>query len=125
RVQCSSGQIGVFFSLAQIFTAVVSLLGPAVARRFGKLKTATASELLSLPFLVTLGAERHLAVAVVAFWLRATMMQSSSPLLQAFVMETLPPALRARSSSLTNMVWNAGWATSATLAGIIIQRFGY
>ena len=23
------------------------------------------------------------------------------------------------------MVWNAGWAVSATLAGVVIQRFGY
>jgi predicted MFS family arabinose efflux permease len=37
----------------------------------------------------------------------------------------LPPALRARSASFTNLVWNVGWAVSATLAGLIIQRFGY
>jgi len=125
RFACSSQQIGLFFSLAQVFTAAASLLGPLVARRYGKLRTATASELLSLPFLVTLGAERRLPVAVVSFWLRATLMQASSPLLQAFVMEALPPALRARSTSLNNMLWNAGWATSATLAGTIIQHFGY
>jgi MFS family permease len=125
RFNCSSARIGLFFSLAQVFTAVASLLGPTVARRFGKLRTATASELLSLPFLITLGAERSLSVAVAAFWMRATLMQASSPLLQAFVMESLPPALRARSTSLNNMVWNAGWAMSATFAGVIIQRFGY
>jgi MFS family permease len=125
RFHCTSGQIGLFFAIAQILTAVASLLGPAVARRFGKLRTATASELLSLPFLVTLGAERHLPIAVAAFWLRATLMQASSPLLQTFVMEVRPSELRARATSLINLVWNAGWATSATLAGVIIQRFGY
>ena len=125
RFDCSSGQIGMFFAVAQISTAAAALLGPVLARRFGKLRTATAFELLSLPFLVTLGAERRLAVAVGAFWLRATLMQASSPLIQAFVMESLPAALRARASSLTNMLWNAGWAVSATLAGVIIQRFGY
>jgi MFS family permease len=125
RFRCSSQQIGFFFSLAQVFTAAASLLGPLFARRYGKLRTATASELLSLPFLVTLGAEQRLPIAVVAFWLRATLMQASSPLLQAFVMEALPPALRARSTSLNNMLWNAGWAVSATLAGTIIQHFGY
>ena len=82
-------------------------------------------ELLSLPFLVTLGAERRLATAVGAFWLRATLMQAGTPLINAFVMESLPPQLRARASSLNNTVWNAGWAVSATLSGVIIQRFGY
>jgi MFS family permease len=125
RFSCSAAQIGVFFSIAQIFTAAAALMAPAVARRFGKLRAAVGSELMSLPFLVTLGAERQLAVAVGAFWIRASLMQASTPLIQAFVMEALPPPLRARSTSLANLVWNAGWAVSATLAGMVIQRFGY
>jgi predicted MFS family arabinose efflux permease len=125
RFQCSSAQIGGFFAVAQVVTASASLIGPALARRFGKLRTAVVSELLSLPFLVTLGAERRLGVAVGSFWMRATLMQAATPLLQAFVMEVLPPALRARSTSLNNMLWNIGWAVSATMAGTIIQHFGY
>ncbi len=125
RFACSSSQIGVFFSLAAVLTALASLLGPALARRFGMLRTAVAAQLLSLPFLVTLGAERRLGIAVAAFWLRATLMQASTPLVQAFVMEALPASLRARSASLITLVWNCGWAVSATLSGIIIQRLGY
>jgi MFS family permease len=125
RFDCSSAQIGTYFGLAQVFTAIAALAAPAIARRYGKLRTAVASELLSLPFLVTLGREQHLGVAIGAFWLRATFMQASTPLLQAFVMEVLPADLRARSTSLNNMVWNLGWAVSATFAGTIITRFGY
>jgi predicted MFS family arabinose efflux permease len=33
--------------------------------------------------------------------------------------------LRARATSLLNLLWNLGWAVSATLAGRVIQRFGY
>ena len=125
RFHSTSGQIGVLFSIMQVSTALASLLGPAIARRFGKLRTATSSELLSLPFLVTLGAETHLAVAAGAFWIRGALMQAAAPLLQAFVMESLPSALRPRASSLINMVWNVGWALSATLAGMVIEHFGY
>ncbi|MEO5616533.1 MAG: MFS transporter [Candidatus Eisenbacteria bacterium] len=125
RFACSSAQIGSFFSAAQVVTAFASLLAPAVARRFGKLRTAVASQLLSLPFLVTLGFESHLSIAVAAFLMRATLMQASTPLMNAFVMEVLPVHLRARSSSLINLAWNIGWAVSATFAGLIIERFGY
>ncbi len=125
RFACSPAQIGTFFSAAQVTTAIAALLGPLVARRYGRLRTATVSELLSLPFLLTLGLERHLGVAVGAFLVRATLMQASTPLLNAFLMESLPPALRARSTSLANTVWNAGWAVSALVAGVLIQRFGY
>jgi MFS family permease len=125
RFACSSAQIGAFFSGAAVLTAFASLLGPALARRFGKLRTAIASQILSLPFLVTLGGEKHLPVAVTAFWLRATLMQAATPLMQNFVMEALPSGLRARSSSLNNLVWNLGWAVSASLAGIVIQHWGF
>ncbi len=125
RFACSSAQIGSFFSAAQIVTAIAALTGPSIARRFGKLRTAVASQLLSLPFLVTLGAESHLTIAVVAFLLRATLMQASTPLVNAFVMEVLPPELRARSTSLNNMVWNIGWALTSTFAGLLIEHFGY
>lgn len=125
RFHCSSAQIGGFFSVAAIFTAVASLLGPSLARRFGKLRTAVSFELLSLPFLVTLGAERRLPIAVVSFWLRATLMQGAGPLLQTFIMEAMPPALRARASSTINLVWNVGWAVSAMAAGWVIEKLGY
>lgn len=125
RFACTSGQIGAFFSVAQVFTAAAALLGPALARRFGKLRTAITSELLSLPFLVTLGAERHLPVAVGSFWLRATLMQAATPLLQTFVMEALPASLRAKASTTVNLVWNVGWGVSAVAAGEVIERFGY
>ena len=125
RFSASSAQIGLFFSVAQVFTAIASLAAPAIGARFGRLRTAIASELLSLPFLLTLGTESHLGIAVAAFWLRATLMQAATPLLQAYVMEVLPPALRARSSSLNNLVWNMGWAVSSSIAGLVIERFGY
>jgi predicted MFS family arabinose efflux permease len=125
RFGCSSAQIGVFFSLAQVTTAVAALIGPAVARRYGRLRTAVGSQLMSIPFMVTLGFESRLGVAVGAFWLRATLMQASMPLLTAFIMEAMPHNLRARATSVLNLLWNIGWAVSATLAGGVIQSFGY
>lgn len=125
RFSCSSAQIGVFFSAAQLVTAIAAAMGPVLAHRFGKLRTATAMELLSLPFLVTMGFERRLDLAVGAFLVRATLMQAGSPLISAFVMEALPPTLRARSTSLQNTLWQASWALSSSLAGLILQYGGY
>ena len=52
-------------------------------------------------------------------------MQAATPLLQTFIMEATPPALRARATSLVNLVWNIGWGVSAVMAGTVIERFGY
>ena len=54
RFRCSSGQIGSFFSIAQVLTGAAALSAPALARRFGKLRTAFWAQVMSLPFLVTL-----------------------------------------------------------------------
>jgi predicted MFS family arabinose efflux permease len=53
------------------------------------------------------------------------LMQASTPLHQAFIMEVLPRRLRAQSMSINSALWHTGWAVSASLAGFVIQRFGY
>ncbi len=125
RFSCSTAQIGVFFSVAAILTAFASLGAPALGRRFGVLRTALGFELLSLPFLITLGGESLLATAVVAFWMRTMLMNAGTPLLHSFVMGSLPAGLHARASSLMNLVWSSGWAASAAGAGVLIEKTGF
>src|SRR2546425_1219016 len=88
----------------------LSRLADGGRRRFGKLRAAVWAQLLSLPFLITLGVEKRLDVAVGAFWMRATLMQATSPLLGTFIMEALPSEMRATATGLINLLWNIGWA---------------
>ncbi len=125
RFGCSAASIGAFYAVAALLTAAAGLAAPALARRFGTLRAAVAFELLSLPFLVTLAFETGLATAVAAFWVRAALMQGGTPLVHSFVMEALPPGLRARATGMNNMLWNAGWAVSTACAGPLIQRGGF
>jgi MFS family permease len=125
RFHCTSGQIGVFYSGSQVLTALVALTGPLLAKRFGALRSVTWLQLASLPFLVTLGFERTLGVAVACFWARACLMQTASPLVNHFTMESVPADLRARTTGLTNMLWQLGWAASASLSGVLMMRYGY
>lgn len=125
RFACTSGQIGFYFAASQVLTALAALAGPPLARRFGLLRALTGLQLASLPFLVTLGLEASLPVAVGAFWARAVLMQTSTPLINAFAMEVVPPGLRARSTAVNNAVWYLGWAACAGVAGWVMARFGY
>jgi predicted MFS family arabinose efflux permease len=125
RFGCTSGQIGFYFAASQVLTALAALAGPLLARRFGILRALTGLQLASLPFLVTLGLESSLPLAVGAFWARAVLMQTSTPLINAFAMEVVPPAWRARATAVNNAVWYLGWAGCAGIAGWIMARFGY
>ena len=125
RYHASTSQIGVWFSVSQVITLAATLLGPLIAKRIGKLRAITALQLLSLPFLVTLGFETTLMVSVLAFWGRSAFMQMSSPLINSYAMDALPPSLRARAHGLNNMLWYLGWAASSLLAGQVIARLGW
>jgi len=125
RYHATPSQIGVWFSVSQVITLIATLLGPLIARKAGKLQAITALQLLSLPFLVTLGFETTLMVSVLAFWGRSAFMQMSSPLINSYAMDQLPPALRARAHGLNNMLWYVGWAASSALAGQVIARLGW
>jgi len=125
RFGAGSGQIGFYFSVSQVFTLLAVLAAPAIARRAGKVRTVVLMELLSLPFLVSLGAERVLAVAVASFWARASLMQMSTPIGSAFAMELLPQRLRATANSVMSMSWNLLWAASTAASGWMMQRYGY
>lgn len=125
RFGATSTQIGLYFSGSQVITASAVLLGPIAARRFGKIKTIVYAQMLSLPFLVLLGGlERYLVFAVLAFWLRACLMNMSGPLSSAMSMEMIPENKRATAASLLNMSWNLSWAGTTALSGHIMQNPG-
>jgi MFS family permease len=125
RYGASIAQIGLYFSVAQVITLAATLAGPLIAQRMGKLQAITWLQMLSLPFLVTLGIETTLGVSVLAFWLRSALMQMSSPLLNSFAMDTIAPGLRARAQAFDNMGWYLGWAVSSAISGQIMARFGF
>ncbi len=125
RFGASSSQIGLYFSVSQIFTLAAVLVGPALAKRFGKVKTVVAMELLSLPFLISLGAEKVLYIAVLSFWMRASLMQMSSPISSAFMMEIVPAGARATVNSIATMAWTLSWTFSTAFSGWAMQHYGY
>ncbi len=125
RFGATSTQIGLYFSGSQIITAAAVLLGPIAAKRFGKLKTIVYAQIFSLPFLVLLGGlERYLAFAVLAFWLRACLMNMSGPLGSAMTMEMIPENKRATAASIMSMSWNLSWAGTTALSGHLMQNPG-
>ncbi len=125
RFGADASQIGRYFSVAQVITLVATLLGPLVAQRFGKLNAIAWLQLASLPFLVTLGYENTLWIAVLAFWGRSALMQMASPLLNSYAMDRVPAGLRARAVGIDNAAWYVGWSASSAAAGWVIANFGY
>ena len=75
--------------------------------------------------LPTISAGDLIRVSAIAFLVRAALMNMSSPVYNAFVMEEVEPEARATVASLASMSWNFGWAFSPTLSGWIQVNYGF
>jgi MFS family permease len=88
-------------------------------------RTIVASELASLPFLLTLGFVPILPVAIGAFWIRATLMNMGGPLYTAFAMEQAKEEERGKLGALLGLIWSIGRGIGPGISGVIQQRFGF
>jgi len=117
--------LGAMFSVSSVAMGLATLAAPLLAGRLGKIRALVLVQLASIPFLLTIGFAPSFGVAMVAFWVRAALMNMGSPLYQAFAMEQVDERARARVSSLMGMGWNIGWSVGPYVSGLIQMRAGF
>jgi len=117
--------LGIMFSISSVVMGLATLASPLLANRLGKVRALVLTQLISIPFLLTIGFAPWLGVAMVAFWLRASLMNMGNPLYSAFAMEQVNERARARVSSLMGMSWNLGWSMGPYLSGLLQVRVGF
>lgn len=117
--------IGFYFSVAQMITMFGFLAGPILARRFGHVRAAVTTELLSIPFFFILAVTGSLWVAVGAFWMRGALMNMNQPISNAFAMEIVPEDQQTATNSVRTFLWNFAWMVMTPLGGWLIERHGF
>jgi MFS family permease len=101
------------------------ILAPAFADRFGKMKVIFVTQALSIPFLIMLGFAPGFGLSALAYYVRLTLMNMSSPIYQTFVMEQVDTESRAMVASLNSMVFSFGRAFSPTISGWMQVQYGF
>lgn len=119
------GQIGLVFSLSSLLTGLGQLAAPFLAKRWGKVRAVTASQLLSLPFLAAMGLVPNLGVYAAASLVRTALMNMVTPVISSFSLEAVNSRERAPLNSLVNMFWNIGWAVCGWAGGLVMQKVSY
>ncbi len=117
--------IGAMFAWGSLAMGVGLILAPAFADRFGKIKVVVFTQALSIPFLVLLGFSPLFSLSALAYYVRLTLMNMSSPVYQTFVMEQVDSESRAMVASLNSMVHSFGRAFSPIISGVLQVSYGF
>jgi predicted MFS family arabinose efflux permease len=125
RFGLSEAAIGLLFSAMQAFMVAGNLFGPAVSRRMGLVRGVVATQLLSVPFMVTLALSSWFPIVAASFFLRSALMNMNQPLSSHFAMEVVPKRDHAITNSLLSLSWYLAWSVSADVGGALIERKGY
>ena len=121
----SDASIGTIFAWGSLAMGAGLIIAPMLAERFGKIQVVVFTQALSIPFLALLGFTPYFELAVVAYYIRLTLMNMSSPIFSTFAMEQVEPKARAMLASLNSMAFNFGWAFSPTISGILQEKHGF
>lgn len=121
----SDASIGIMFAWGSLAMGLGLLIAPALAERFGKIQVVVVTQAISIPFLAMLGFSPWFSLSAIAYYIRLTLMNMSSPVYQTFVMEQVEPDSRAMVASLTSMAHNFGWAFSPTISGYFQVQYGF
>ena len=117
--------IGSLFAWGSLAMGVGLLLAPPLAERMGRIQFVVFTQGLSIPFLVLLGFSPWFWMSALAYYIRLSLMNMSTPIYQTFVMEQVEPSARAMVASLVSMSWNFGWALSPAVSGWLQVKYGF
>ena len=117
--------IGTMFAWGSLAMGVGLILAPAFADKYGKIKVVVWTQAISIPFLVMLGFSPLFGLSALAYFVRLTLMNMSSPIYQTFVMEQVDSESRAMVASLNSMVHSFGRAFSPVISGWMQVNYGF
>ncbi|MBN2363491.1 MFS transporter, partial [candidate division WOR-3 bacterium] len=121
----STKLIGAVFAGSQFLMISGILLAPLLSEKFGKIKTVVSSQLISIPFLIIMGITGNFYFAVIAFLVRAALMNMAQPLFTNYAMEKVHKDEQPLTNALLVIAWTAGRGVSASIGGFLIERFSY
>jgi MFS family permease len=117
--------INAVFAVTSLGTAAAILAQPALASRFGRIRSIVLVQGASIPFLVVLGFSPVLWTVIAALTVRNSLMNAGSPIFDAFSMERVTPAERATLAAGMTMLWSLGWTIAPLYYSALQARLGF
>ncbi len=121
----SSALFGLIDGGANGINALLTLVAPLLALRFGKINTVVFTRLISIPLLLIFGFTNVLPLAALLYLFRQGAMDMSVGVFQVYSMEAVPVQRRGVANSGYNAAMQVSWAITTPLGGFLIAHVGY
>ena len=118
------GTWGDLFAGGQVMMSAGFLLTPHLLRRLGFVRSIVAIELSSIPFFLLLAYTTSLPLAMLAYLVRGSLMNSTHPLHKNLMMQATPAGAREVQNGINATLWGLGWVIGPTLAGRVLDATG-
>lgn len=121
----TADEIGTYYFFVSFSMLLGSLLGPVIANRFGLVRAVVITQLCSIPFLFILSYSYLLPLAVMAFIVRAGLMNSGVPIVTNLAMELSDKKEQGLVNAILMISWTSSWMISTAVGGAMIEKYGY
>jgi MFS family permease len=125
RFSLAPDRIGSYYVLLSLGMLVGTLAGPILTRRLGLVRTVVATQLASIPFMLTLSYSYALWLVVPAFIIRGGLMNMGIPISNNFAMELAEKREQGLVNALLMVSWTSSWTVSVAVGGSLIESYGY
>lgn len=124
QLHATPSEVSIVMTGSQLVLAFATLLSPVLVKRLGRIRAVLITQMLSLPFLLSIALTGNIAAAAAAYWLRNAFMNMSGPISSSFTMEIVDPQRRATTNGLTTLFSNTARAIAVSVAGYMMEHFG-
>lgn len=124
RFDASNSYVGLIIALGSAMTAVAMLIGPLLVKKVGKVRALVIFQLLSIPFLFLTAFTNSLLIASIGFLMRQALMNAGNPIQSAIAMDVVHNKYKGLANSVSQMVFNIGWATMGLPAAWLVTTYG-
>ncbi len=121
----SSALFGLIDGGANGMNALLTLIAPLLAMRFGKINTIMFTRLISIALLLTIGFTSILPLAALLYLFRQGAMDMANGVFQVYSMEAVPEQRRGVANSTYQAAMQVSWAVTTPLGGFLIVHVGF
>ncbi len=121
----SDSLVGSILSISQVGCVIGGIIIPIIANKIGKERAVILSQVLSIPFLISIAFPQGMMFLVIAFFMRNGLMNMAMPLIQNLSMELVEKEDRTNLSSMMSLSMNISRSVGIMIGGFMMENISY